>query len=272
MICSATLLGACLIVLLRPASAVQAPAVPVRSVTFEGNQRIDSGRLKRQLRQCREGSWCEPAMLDADMESLTRCYQEEGYLRARIGPPSVDYQVEPPQGRVASIRIPVVEGQIFTVGKMDVKDAQVFSPATLLQMCPLKAGQPYIRRRITEWLDKVEDGYHAMGYIRFQSSVREDIHDAQGSVDCTIECKEGRAYSVGKITLVGDDSINRSEFKRHLLLGEGGLYNPEMLPLSLQFLNQMNLYMPINESQVEVKIDDAQGTVDLVFHVFLRRR
>ncbi len=249
-----------------------ATAVPVRSITFEGNQHIDSRRLKSQLRQCREGGWYEPDTLAADVQNLTRFYQDEGYLNARIGPASIDFQTDRTEGRVAVIRVPVFEGPLFTVGKIEVKGAQAFNPATLLQMCPLRSGQPYSRKRIADWLERIGDGYSTMGYIRFHPSVHEVTHDAQASVDCIIECMEGSAYSVGKITVVGDDSINLSEFKRRLLLGEGGLYNPEMLSLSLQFLNQMGTYMPIRESQVEVKIDDARTTVDLTFHVSLRRK
>jgi hypothetical protein len=77
---------------------------------------------------------------------------------------------------------------------------------------------------------------------------------------------------VGKITVVGDESINTSDFKRHLLLGEGGLYNPEMVSLSIQFLNQMRVYKPISESDVQSRIDDTRNTVDLVFHLSLLRK
>ncbi len=252
--------------------SVQAQQVPIRSLTFEGNQRIDSRRLRGQMHISRDGGTYNPDTLKEELLNLEKYCQNEGFLRARVGPPAVDLRPDPANIHVASIRVPIFEGPLFSVGKITVENAKVFSPETLMQMCPLRPGQAYSRKRIAEWQDKIEDGYHTLGYLRFEAAVREEIHDAQNTVDCVIQCKEGNAYSVGKITIVGDESIDRSDFKRHLLLGEGGLYNPEMISLSIQFLNQMNIYQPIADSDVEVKIDDASSTVDLVFHLMLRRK
>ena len=220
----------------------------------------------------REGGWYQPDTLGMELQNLASFYRDEGYLRAKVGPPSVVFQTDPVKGRTAAIRVPISEGPLFSVGRIAVKNVQAFSPATLMQMCPLGTGQAYSRKKIAEWKDKIKDGYHTMGYIRFEATVREEIHELQKVVDCTLECREGTAYSVGKITVVGDESINRVDFKRRLLVGEGGLYNPELVDLSIQFLNQMNIYRPISDSDIEIKIDDAKSTVDLIFHLALLRK
>jgi outer membrane protein assembly factor BamA len=252
-------------------AAAGAQSIPIRSLTFDGNQGIDSGKLRSQLRISREGGWYHPDTLNTELQNLAKFYQDEGYLRAKVGPPSVDFQADPVKGRVAAIHVPISEGPLFTAGKIAVTNVQAFKPATLIQMCPLRTGQAYSRRKIAQWQDKIEDGYHTMGYIRFESTVHEEVHDQLRVVDCTLECKEGDAYSVGKITVIGDEAINRSDFRRHLLLGEGGLYNPELIFISIQFLNRMKVYQPIAESDVETKIDDARRTVDLIFHLALLR-
>lgn len=250
----------------------QAQSVPIRSLTFEGNKSVDAGRLRSQLHMSREGGWYQPDTLGMELQNVVSFYRDEGYLRAKVGPPSVVFQTDPVKGRTAVIRVPISEGPLFSVGRIAVKNVQAFSPATLMQMCPLRTGQAYSRKKIAEWQDRIKDGYHTMGHIRFEATVREEIHELQKAVDCTLECKEGTAYSVGKITVVGDESINRADFKRHLLVGEGGLYNPELIYLSIQFLNQMNIYRPISDSDIEIKIDDAKGTVDLIFHLALLRK
>jgi outer membrane protein insertion porin family len=218
-----------------------------------------------------QGSWYNPDALERGLQRLENFYQEEGFLNARVGPAKVEFQHDPANVRVALIRVPVFEGPRYLVGALDVKNVEAFPPATLLQLCPLQPGQPYSRRKVAEWQRKIEDGYRTMGYIRFQSAVRENVHAESHMVDCTLDCTEGKAYSVGSITVIGDSLIDRSDFKRHLLVGEGGLYNPEMLSLSIQFLNQMNIYQPIKGSDIEIKIDDAKGTVDLAFHLILRQ-
>jgi hypothetical protein len=83
---------------------------------------------------------------------------------------------------------------------------------------------------------------------------------------------EGKLYSVGRIALVGDESIDPLQFKRQLLLGEGGVFNPEMLDATIRFLNQMRVYRPVSSFDVEIRIDDAKGTVDLTWRLFLIKR
>ncbi len=210
--------------------------------------------------------------LNQDLAALSGLYQDEGYVRATVGPPLVTFQDVPGKGKVAVIKVPISEGPLFSVGEISVKDARAFRPETLLRMCPLKTGQPYSRKKLSEWVDKIEDGYHTMGYIRFTAGFKEEVHELRRVIDCTLECKEGNAYSVGKIVIEGDDSIDRSDLKRHLLLGEGGLYNPEMINLSILFLNQMGKYRPISDKDIDVKIDDAKSTVDIILRIAMRQK
>ncbi len=254
------------------AVAAQAQDIPVRSLAFEGNHNIDSGRLRGLLINSRVGGGYNPEILNRGLQVLEKYYQDQGFLKAKIGPPIVDLESDSGNVRYASVRVPVAEGPLFRTGRIEVKNVQVFLPATLMQMCPLSAGQPYNRQKLAEWESKIEDAYRTMGYIRFQASVHEDVHAFQDVVDCALECKEGTAYSVGKISIVGSESIDAPDFKRHLLVSEGGLFNPEMVYLTVQFLNQMNVYRPISYSDVEIKINDESSTVDLIFHVALLRK
>jgi len=263
----------CLLVLLSIGSGLaQDRATPVLSISFQGNQAFDTSRLKNELKNCREGGLYRPDGLSSDLAALTKLYQDGGYVRATVGPPTVAFQDVPNHGRFAIIKIPISEGPLFSVGDIAVKEVRAFRPETLLRMCPLKTGQPYNRKKLAEWLEKIEDGYHTMGYIRFTSGFKENVHELRQVIDCTLECKEGNAYSVGKIVIEGDDSVDRSDLKRHLLVGEGGLFNPEMVSLSIQFLNQMGRYKPISYQDVEVKIDDTKSTVDIVLRIALRQK
>ena len=246
---------------------LRAQAVPILSITFEGNSALDEGRLKAQLRTARDGGWYHADGLNSELQSVEAFYQDEGFLRAKVGNPTVELKPIPGKGQGAVIRVPISEGPRYLTGEITVLNVQAFKPATLLRLSPLKTGQPYSRSKIAQWQEKIEDAYHTMGYIRVETRVQEEIHEFKKTVDCGLEFKEGAAYRVGKITVAGDDSINRVEFKKLLLLREGGLYNPEMLGLSIHFLNNMRAYKSISQSDVEIRIDDASATVDLIFHV-----
>lgn len=247
--------------------AVRAQGIPVVSITFDGNSAVDPLRLKSYLRFCREGGLFQPAALEDDIRRLGACYEDMGFLHARVGPAAVRMENVAGRGQGAVIRIPIVEGPRFMMGEVSVRNAQALKSSTLIQMVPLRTGQPYSRGRMAEWRDKIVESYQTMGYIRFKAELREDVREVRRVVDCVLECTEGEAYRVRSIVVEGEPSINRPDFKRHLLVGEGGVYNPEMLVLSLHFINQMRVFNPISQSDVDVRIDDAAHAVDLVFRV-----
>ena len=47
----------------------------------------------------------------------------------------------------AVIRIPVSEGPLYTVGEIRVTNVHAFHPSSLVQMCPLRTGQPFFMAR-----------------------------------------------------------------------------------------------------------------------------
>jgi outer membrane protein assembly factor BamA len=246
----------------------QASSIFIAGVRFEGNESIPAEQLRLLLRRSQEGSRYVPGNLAADLQRVEKAYQDEGFLHAKVGPADVRMQ-SLGQEQAAILVIPVVEGARYKVQSIAVKNVQALSPATFMQMCPLKKGAFYSRVKISQWQQMIEDAYREMGYIRIRCSANESLNEIAKTVDCTLECAEGRAYSIGKITLVGDESIDRLRFKRQLLFSEGGIFNPDMVAMSIQYLNRMGLYRPISNSDVEFDIDDEKGTVNLTLHVFL---
>jgi outer membrane protein insertion porin family len=247
-------------------AGAQVSPVPIAAVSFEGNQSIATKQLKQQLSFSVEGGRYTAEILKADLQHVEKLYQDEGFLDAKIGPPDVRVQ-KSAGGEAAYIRIPIAEGPRYSAGKVTVRNAEILDSLTLLQMCPLQKGQPYRRTQLVQWQEKIEDAYHSLGHLRAACRAQEYRDTGNRTVDCALTCTAGSSYSVGKITVVGDESINRSEFKRRLLLSEGGIYNQDNLILSIQFLNQMRLFKPIAFSDVEMMIDDARSTVDLAFHL-----
>jgi len=248
------------------ADAIPTETVTLRSIAFEGNKVLDSGILQSRLRHSRPGAVYEPEILRYELRAIERLYEDEGFLRAAIGTPSVDVAEIPGDGKAASVLIRIVEGPRYTLTPLVVRNATALSPATLQQMCPLSSGQPYGRRKMQAWVDRILSAYHELGYLRADIKLREEIDEAKESVGCALECSEGAVYNVRRIAvtnLAGSDTL---EFRRRLLVGEGMAYNPEMLVLSLQLLNSMGIYRPMSEENVKVTIDDTARSVDLEFN------
>ncbi|MBP1623173.1 MAG: bamA 2 [Acidobacteria bacterium] len=244
----------------------QNASVRVASIAFEGNQSIGAQQLKRLFRTSLEGREYNVENLRADLRQVEKIYQDSGFLDVQVGPPDVQF-TGTGEKRAADIRVRVTEGPQYRAGDVSVRDAGALGAESFAQMCPLEKGQPYSRHKINQWLAKAEDAHHSMGYLRARCETKETLNVAARTVDCTLSCAEGKVFSVGKITLRGDETVKPAEFKRRLLFSEGGVFNPEMLSLSIQYLNQMRVYKPITGPDVDIRIDDEKGTVDLTLRV-----
>jgi len=263
-----------LIALLCPTVAPPAAeSVTILSIEFEGNRALDSTRLRSQLRHARQGAPYQAEVLKLELQNLERFYRDEGFLRVAVGRPSVGFSEVAGRGKVAAVKVPIDEGQRYTLAKLDVRDAKALSPATLLQMSPLRKGMPYSRARLSAWVEKVTEAYYSLGYLRVRLTLREAIDDAGRVVDCTLDCVEGEVYRVRTIRVAGLDGDEASrDFLKRLLVGIDMPYNPEMLVVSLHLLNQMGIYQPMTQGQVKVTIDDAARSVDLEFHPVMLRK
>jgi outer membrane protein insertion porin family len=240
----------------------------ISEIKFTGNRSIPSDQLKSVLQRVREGRPYWAGRSTADIKRVKDVYLAEGFLNVEVGPEEAEIRGEG-EARMAVITIPVKEGARYRAGKIEVRNVQALSSKTLMQLCPLKEGDPYDRNKIAEWREVIENAYRAMGHIRILCTSREERIESGKIIHCAVECDEGRSYTIGKITIVGDESVDPLEFKRKLLFGEGRLFVPEMLSTSIYYLNRMKIYKPISYSDVQMQIHEEEGTVDLGFHVFL---
>jgi len=254
-----------------PCLQVQDPPAVIQSVSFEGNSAVSGQQLKSLLRLSREGASYLPGNLRLDLQQVQLFYQDSGFLKARVEAPDVQVQAAGTKG-TASIRIRIFEGPLYTTGDIAAGKTQAVSASAITQMCPLKKGEPYSRIKISQWRSKIEDAYRSLGHLKAACAPRETVSELGKSVDCSLECTEGKPFSIGKITLTGDSSVNPVEFKRRLFFSEGGVFNPEMISLTTQYLNQSNLYEPISSSDIQMKVDDEKGTVDFSIRVTPRKR
>jgi outer membrane protein assembly factor BamA len=242
----------------------------IQSIIFEGNKGISSRQLKQFLRMTREGGEYSPGNMQYDLQQLELACQDSGFLKAKVGAPDVQVQTVGDK-KIASIRIAITEGPQYITRTLAVSNSGVLAPETLIQLCPTQKGQPYGRIKAAQWQSKVEEAYREIGYVRIRCRIHESINETAKTVDCTLDCVEGKPYSIGKITITGNGQPNPLEFKRRLLFSEGGVFNPEMIAMTIQFLNQANLYEPITNSDVGIAIDDEKGTVDVSLRVVLRK-
>lgn len=243
----------------------------VVSLAFEGHSSVDEASLRKVFRHVREGGVYSAEALRFDAGRLEEYYRDQGYLRVSVGECPVEERPQPDGTTAVAIRVPISEGPRYLLKSLEVRGAESLSSESLLQMAPLRTGEPFSRRRLEEWRAKIAESYQSMGYLRFRGELNQKDDDLRHTVAVELACTEGDVYRVRKISVIGDESVDVTEFRRKILVGEGGVYNPEMVILTLQLLNELRIYKPLTQSDVKIRIDDDAHAVDVEFRVESRQ-
>src|ERR1700681_827486 len=130
----------------------EGPKIKIQSIEFLGNKVIGSGTLKRQMKGNKERiiwarmfagrSTYQENKFDEDAEKIVEYYRDREYMRARVGPPGLNWVGTRPdkKTRFVTLRIPVVEGNRYKVGEFSFDGNTVVKSADLRPMFKVEPG------------------------------------------------------------------------------------------------------------------------------------
>lgn len=233
--------------------------VYVKSITFVGNRIFSQDELKKAL-EIKESDLYDSLKLEAYLDrNVRKLYQEHGYLRVQIGQPIIRIE-----GKAVHIEIPIVEGEQYRLGELKIRGASVFDADTLLRLFETKPGDVANFTKIKNGLEKIRKMYSSRGYIDWDYLPRQEVDPAARTFNFTLEFDEGRQYRVRRIRLSGNTAARDRTIRENLLLGEGDVFNFELLEQSIARLNRLGIFREIKGSDLEVHADKEMPEVDIL--------
>ena len=118
---------------------VEGKKVYIKTITFQGNKGFSDKTLKGLMETNEKGFlyWFTSSgvykkeLLEQDLEKLSSFYYNHGYLKAKVGEPTVQHE-----GEWLYITIPIEEGQQYKMGEVDIK-GDLIKPKEKLMDLPL---------------------------------------------------------------------------------------------------------------------------------------
>ena len=156
----------------------EGPKIKIRDVEFVGNTAKSDGTLQRKMKENKPkgmlgfitgGGTYKEAKFEEDADKVVEYYQNEGYVRARVGQPELKV-LEDSQGRqdaLDELRIPVTEGPRYRVGEFTSRATRSSRATALRPLFKLKAGDWYSEKEVREGLRKAQEIYGSGGYMEF---------------------------------------------------------------------------------------------------------
>lgn len=208
-------------------TVIEGLRVKIKSVKFEGNQKIKTGDLKNAVKT-KTRSWLlwpvyyTEEKIEGDVEKLRTLYYERGFLNHRIAVKGTSH-----------ITFIIEEGPLYKVGDITVLGNTQFDDEILLADIQLETGKTYYQRKAQAHKKRISKIYLEDGYV--DADVRQQIRFVPEAniVDVEYNIDEGRQFRIGKIEITGNEQVHDKSIRRILDeydFSPGELYNGHIAP------------------------------------------
>jgi outer membrane protein insertion porin family len=278
----------------------EGPKVKVGKIIIDGNSAFSDRRIIRTMRHSRPvaiplkifeiplmGKTYDRRKLAEDMEiGIRGLYQDAGYFQVLVKDPiteTVDLDrggipgpwplVGRKHGKITNITIPIVEGDVYRMGKLVIRSADPtkglsLKVEALQNIFPLKEGDLFSVDKIRKAMQNYTKLYGEFGFIDFTPTPQTDVDNVTKKVNLTFEFDEQKQFYVHRIDIAGNVTTRDKVIRREILLDEGDLFNNRLWEVSILRLNQLDYFEPLKpETAAEIKRNLKDGTVDLTLKV-----
>lgn len=273
-------------------SVKEGPKIKVGKITFQGNQHVPSRKLRAAMKNLHPigipssiflenifSKTFDASKLEEDAERVRDALQQRGYFKATVEDPKTQLRdvtgglhipvIQKRPAKVMDITIALEEGPKFKLKGITFKNYKAITNTVIMRnLFPIKDGDTFDTHMLQKGIENLRKAYGELGFINFAQVPSFDIDDEKKLIKVNIDIDEGKAYYVRRIEFQGNTTTRDRIIRRELLIQEGQVFNSRAWEVSVLRLNQLNYFESLKpEDDTERKLDDANGTVDLIVKV-----
>ena len=246
----------------------------IKEITFEGNEAIDSKKLRGALKDTKEKTLLNTFKtakfnsdkFEADKYNLVDYMQSKGYRDATVLEDSI-YQIG--DNRLG-LKIKVNEGNKYYFRNITWTGNVKHETNKLNLLLGINKGDIYDKKTLESRLgtsqESMMDGsitvssiYENAGHLAFQLDPIETVISGD-SIDMDIRISEGKPFTINEVLIKGNTRTTDRVIRRELQTRPGELYSKELLMSSLRQVQAMGHFTD-NMNPVPVPVSD--GLVDI---------
>ncbi|MBZ5496169.1 MAG: BamA/TamA family outer membrane protein [Acidobacteriia bacterium] len=268
------------------------PNLDVGEVRFSGNRSIPSGDLLKQLQYTRPAPFFAPWLrgayvaedVNADLDSLRRYYQSQGFAAASIGTPEMvardfprRYLVPLPKiggsKQKLALLIPIVEGpgyRLVSVGSDGSAKSAAAKVAEIL--AAVKVPGPYDSSLLEATRQKIVDALGHEGYALAQVMLEQNIGDAELTVGALYRIYAGDPIVIGRIQFSGNTRLRERFLRREVVVREGEIFDSAKLDQSIKRLNRSGMIQEVRRADVALDMNEKTDELDVTFKIKEKER
>lgn len=238
----------------------------IKTISFEGNRAFTNKELKKTIDATEWGIFhfvtdsglLKKEQLRQDVNKVSAFYLNHGFINAQVGEPEITYGK-----KGIYVKISIVEGKQFKVGKVDITGDTLTVPRPeLLDKLKINKKEYYDREAIMKDIEYLTQACNDDGYAYADITPRTVPNEKDQTVDVLYQIKKGNQVYFNRITITGNTKTRDKVIRRQLAIGEGDLYNSSKLKKSYMELNRLRYFEEIN-FQTEKGPDETLTDVNI---------
>lgn len=234
----------------------------IRSLEFEGNERLSDRQLRRGLETKRRwwflGGKYDESKFEADLAKVIDKYGDVGRLEAGIVGTEMQYSEN---GKSVDIRVNVAEGPEYTVATVEPSNNAVFDDDEIMNVIEVQPGEVHNKSQVAADAQTIEKGYTDSGYIEANVEPQVTLDRVNKTTHVVQQVNEGDLKYVKEITVTGNDVTRDDVVRREIFLSPGDRFDGSLLEASRRRLESTEYYDAIRFSTEDVPDDDVYSNL-----------
>lgn len=241
-------------------------SVKVKRIRFISNHEFSDKKLKGRMKTKEKGllsfvsgsGKLQSEKLNNDLQLLRFFYLDNGYLKVKVGEPSITLTRDK---QAIYIAIPVYEGPAYTVSEVAVAGDILTTEEELLKEMSLKVGDVYKKSLEIQDIQTLKRLYGDQAYAFADVAPNIETDDATLQAKVTYIIQKGRKIKIDKIIIKGNTITRDKVIRRELRLLENSYYSQTGLELSRTRLYQLGFFEEVNFATPRSTSDDKVNLV-----------
>ena len=227
--------------------------VKIREVQFIGNKNISDDELRGVIQTQREnalsfindsGTYNEENF-SRDLSLLTAHYWDQGYAAVKIGTPQLRLSRDK---QYMYLSIPIDEGPVFTVSKVEFKGDLIGDAAQQQRMLGIRPGMKFSRTIIAADRETLSNYYMDQGYAYASVLPMTRMDMAKHEVVLSFEIARGKKAYFERINIHGNSKTRDKVIRREMKIAEGELFNNTNLEISKNRITALGYFEKVDVS------------------------
>ena len=181
--------------------------------------------------------------LERDRGRISAYYHNHGYMDAKVGKPTVTKK-----GKWIYITIPIQEGDVYRIGKVEIAQDHFSNESTLMKEIETRPGMKFNQEVLRGDIIKLNDLFANEGFAYADTTPDVRKHPDKKLVDVVFTVNTGPKVYIERIDILGNTRTRDKVIRRELRLYELEPFSASGLRKSRQRLGRLGYFEDINIS------------------------